>query len=160
MSAALHSATGLDSEGVKALVEGEPAGSRCSPGPLAWMLQQVQAYERKCRAAGASQPESDQLVGLFPRSSIAYFIRAAPMQVWRLNHLASVSAFCRSAHGWSRLHAYRFEVLHPGFEAWWHPMPPEAFNDKGTSCRCTLLMPLRSRYCKAVQIQCIVTGVR
>lgn len=105
---------------------------RCNPGLLAWKLQQVQAYERKYRAAGASQPESDQLVGLLPRSSTAYFIRAAPMRVWRLKYLASVSAFCRSAHGLSRLNADRFRVLHPGFEAWWHPMPPEAFNDKGT----------------------------
>ncbi len=122
----LHRATGLDGDGVRALVEGKPGILTCASGPLAWKLQQAHAYERQRQAAAARD-----FVPL-KTSVMARFSSAASIRIWRLEYLACVSAFGRAASSWVLMTPEKFEALHgPGFRAWRkdHPMPPEAFRE-------------------------------
>ncbi len=122
--AALHPATGLDSEGVRAAVEACPNLLALDTGPIAWRLRQARAYDSARRAAIAAGAAA---MGI---SSTARLGLTASRRVWRLPYLASVSAFSHSARFWADMPHEKFDALHGlGFEAWLkeHPMPPEAY---------------------------------
>jgi len=122
----LHRATGLDDDGLRALVEGAPCILRCASGPLAWKLQQAHTYERQRQAAAARDFVPLKI------SVMARFSSASSIRIWRLEYQACVSAFGRAALSWVMMTPEEFETLHgPGFRAWRkdHPMPPEAFRE-------------------------------
>jgi len=136
--AALQAAAGLDSDGIRALVESSPAFLFRSTGPATWRLQQARTYERKRQAAKSPAPANSQEVQdpvEMRLSAISAVIRAASWRLWRLPYLASVSAFNCSVRTWVDMTPEEFEVRHgPGYSAWLleNPMPPEAFTNRGT----------------------------
>ncbi len=135
---ALQAAAGLDSDGIRALVESMPGFLFRSTGPATWRLQQARTYERKRQAAKSPAPANSQEVQDPVRmrlSAISAVIRAASWRLWRLHYLASVSAFNCSVRTLVDMTPEEFEVRHgPGYSAWLleNPMPPEAFMNRGT----------------------------